>query len=176
MMARRAAIAADAKARALADLRMAAQALLPHLSTPDQQDELQLINDAIARLSREPAAPAGLRDFDASRLAHLLDLAGRDFAEELLARLAEDLNTTSDKLTLGATETDWALLRDGSHVLISLAGSVGAISLQGMAETLNALAHRQDREALPALMMPLSGELNALIDLVSQTTPTGTIR
>ena len=110
-------------------------------------------------------------------MGHLLDLAGPDLAEELLARLTEDLTTTGEKLELGTAETDWTLLREGSHVLISLAGSVGALSLQGMAETLNALAHRQDSEALLVLMPPLAAELATLINLVhARPTPTGISR
>jgi HPt (histidine-containing phosphotransfer) domain-containing protein len=165
--------AADARSRALETLRLAARALMPHLVTADERTELQLIDEAIARLTRTWATPSGLEDFDATRLDHLLDLAGPDLAEELLARLTEDLITTGDKLDLGSADTDWALLREGSHVLISLAGSVGALSLQARAEALNALAHRQDRDALLSLMPSLTGELSALIDLVRRTTPTG---
>jgi HPt (histidine-containing phosphotransfer) domain-containing protein len=166
----------DAKTRALEDLRLAARALMPHLSSPGHHAELQLIDEAIVRLSRPEPSTTGLRDFDAARLSHLLDLAGPDIAEELLARLTEDLTSTSEKLDLGTARADWALLREGSHVLISLAGSVGALSLQEMAEALNALSHRQDHEALTALMPPLAGELSALIALIRRTTPTGTIR
>ena len=55
--------------------------------------------------------------------------------------------------------------------LISLSGSVGALSLQAMSESLNAIAHRQDQGALDALMPPLSGELVALIQLIRATRP-----
>jgi HPt (histidine-containing phosphotransfer) domain-containing protein len=166
----------DVKSRALEELRRATQALEPHLDSADQRADLRLIDEAIGRLAKAQTSRGGISEFDPTRLGHLLDLAGPDLAEELLARLTEDLSATGEKLALGTAAADWTLLREGSHVLISLAGSVGAISLQGMAETLNALAHQQDQDTLQTLMPPLTGELSALIDLVRRTTPAGLTR
>ena len=161
----------------LQDLRRAVQALRPHLETPDQQAELSVIEDALARLSAPRASAAPLAEFDPSRLGHLLDITGPELAVELLARLTEDLTATRDLLETGAAEADWKHLREGSHVLISLSGSVGALSLQAMSEELNAIAHRQDRNALDALMPPLTGELATLIQLIRATRPPlGTFR
>jgi HPt (histidine-containing phosphotransfer) domain-containing protein len=161
-----------AKSKALNDLRQAVEALRPYLTTPDQQAALFLIDEAAARLHDPvPAGPTGLSDFDASRLSHLMTLTGPDLAVELLARLTEDLTSTEAQLDLGVASADWKRLREGSHVLISLSGSVGALSLQAMAENLNAIAHRQDRDALDALMPPLSGELASLIRLIRATQP-----
>lgn len=161
---------ADPRAGALADLRRAVQALRPLLSTADDRADLFLIEDAAARLAR-PQAPAttGIADFDPTRLAHLFQITGPDLAPELLARLTEDLTTTQTNLNLGAETADWKRLREASHVLISLAGSVGALSLQAMSESLNAIAHAQDLDALSAMMPPLSGELSALIRLIRAT-------
>ena len=166
----------DAKSRALEGLRRAVDALRPHLSTPDQQANLYLIDEAAARLA-EPvrASGSGLMDFDASRLSHLLEITGPDLAVELLARLTEDLTATQDKLDQGAAMGDWKLLREGSHVLISLSGSVGAMSLQTMAESLNAIAHRQETDALTTLMPPLGAELSSLIQLIRATQPPGSM-
>jgi HPt (histidine-containing phosphotransfer) domain-containing protein len=162
--------AAALRAGAVADLRRAVQALRPHLSTADDQADLYLIEDAVARLSQPTETPTtGIADFDATRLAHLLQITGPDLAPELLARLTEDLTTTEATLVTGAEAADWNRLREGSHVLISLSGSVGALSLQAMAESLNALAHAQDPEGISAQMPPLAGELAALIRLIRAT-------
>jgi HPt (histidine-containing phosphotransfer) domain-containing protein len=162
---------------ALDDLGRAVAALRPHLDTSDQRADVTLIEEAIARLSRNPAPDtSGLRDFDASRLSHLLDLTGPDLARELLMRLSEDLTNALETLEAGAATDDWKRLREASHVLISLSGSVGAFSLQTMAEGLNAIAHRQDHVALPTIMPSLTGELMALIAFVRTTkAPDGSI-
>lgn len=166
--------AADPRAGALVGLRSAIQALQPLLTTSDDRADLALIEEAANRLSQPRATAAhGIGDFDPTRLAHLLLITGPSLGPELLARLTEDLTATQDTLATGAISTDWKRLREGSHVLISLSGSVGALSLQAMSENLNALAHAQDRDALVALMPPLDAELSALIRLIGATrTPT----
>lgn len=161
------------KVQALAGLYQAVAALRPYLTTRDQQAALRLIEDTVERLGDGQPQPvdAGLKDFDASRLDHLLGITGPELADELLTRLAEDLTATEAKLAKGASDLDWKALREGSHVLISLSGSVGAQSLQDMAENLNAIAHARDHAALDRLMPPLAGELGALIRLIRSTRP-----
>jgi HPt (histidine-containing phosphotransfer) domain-containing protein len=160
------------KSRALASLRHAIEGLRPHLTTPDQLAALFLIEETTIRLA-EPtlSAPVGMMDFDPSRLNHLLEITGPDMAGELLARLSEDLGATESAVIAGAATQDWKALREGSHVLISLSGSVGALSLQAMAESLNAIAHGQDRKALDKLMPTLQSELSSLIRLIRDTRP-----
>lgn len=163
---------AAGKSKALADLLQAVEALRPHVTSPDELAALFLIEQTAAGLTETaPKGPVGLMDFDPSRLSHLMEITGPDLAVELLARLTEDLTATQDKLSDGAATPDWKALREGSHVLISLAGSVGALSLQAMAESLNALAHGQDRDAVDALMPALAAELASLIRLIQGTRP-----
>jgi HPt (histidine-containing phosphotransfer) domain-containing protein len=160
------------KSRALDGLRQAVEALRPHLTTPEEQANLFLIDEAAVRLADTGQTGfSGLMDFDPTRLSHLLEITGPDLAVELLARLTEDLTATQEKLDQGAATADWKHLREGSHVLISLSGSVGAMSLQTMAENLNAIAHRQESDALTTLMPPLGAELSSLIQLIRATQP-----
>lgn len=162
--------ARDPRSGALADLLRAVQALRPLIATPQDLDDLDLIEEAAVRLSRpRDSAAVGIADFDPDRLAHLLKITGPSVGTELLARLAEDLVSTQETLAAGTDTGDWKRLREGSHVLISLSGSVGALSLQAMSENLNAIAHRQDNEALVALMPSLDDELSALIRLIRAT-------
>ncbi|MGL4238969.1 Hpt domain-containing protein [Tabrizicola sp.] len=158
------------RADALQDLRRAAHALSRHLDTGPERADLALIEEAISRLSANPKAlPDDIGEFDRSRLDHLLDLTGPDLGPELLARLTEDLTATLDSLQQGAAVRDWKRLREATHVLISLAGSVGALSLQAMAEGLNTIAHSQDQAAAQATMPMLMRQLRALISFVSST-------
>lgn len=177
-MSRPDASAVDARAGALSDLRRAVQALRPLCDQVEDRADLLLIEEAVGRLAQDRGAHvSGIADFDPARLATLLQITGPDLAAELLARLTEDLTTTQDTLTLAAQTADWKRLREGSHVLISLAGSVGAVSLQTMSESLNALAHAQDQPALAGLMPPLEAELAALIRLIRATrAPNGSAR
>jgi HPt (histidine-containing phosphotransfer) domain-containing protein len=160
------------KSKALANLRQAIDALRPHVGSPDEQAALFLIEQTAAGLANTPShAPVGLMDFDPSRLSHLMEITGPELAVELLARLTEDLTTTQSKLIDGAATQDWKALREGSHVLISLSGSVGALSLQTMAESLNAIAHGQEPAAVDSLMPALEAELVSLIQLIRGTRP-----
>lgn len=161
----------DPRSRALADLLRAVQTLRAHVESSQDLQDLDLIEEAALRLSRPPEedAGSGIAEYDPSRLAHLLQITGPSVGAELLARLGEDLVITRETLAAGTDTGDWKRLREGSHVLISLSGSVGALSLQAMSENLNAIAHRQDREALVALMPPLDAELSALIRLIRAT-------
>ncbi len=163
---------AGGKSQALATLRQAVEGLRPYLASPDEQATLFLIEEIVARLARPPQAGlTGLMEFDPSRLGHLLEITGPDLAVELLARLTEDLTATEAGLLSGADTRNWKVLRENSHVLISLSGSVGALSLQSMAENLNAVAHNQDQDTLDRLMPPLGAELASLIRLIRGTRP-----
>jgi HPt (histidine-containing phosphotransfer) domain-containing protein len=164
--------ATGGKSRALANLRQAIDGVRPYLTTPDQLAALFLIEETSVRLAEPTLSdPIGLMDFDPTRLNHLLEITGPDLAVELLARLTEDLGATESVVIAGAASQDWKALREGSHVLISLSGSVGAISLQAMSEALNATAHSHDRDALDKLMPTLLSELSSLIRLIRDTRP-----
>ncbi|MBL9050182.1 MAG: Hpt domain-containing protein [Tabrizicola sp.] len=165
---------AGSRSEALADLRRAVSVLSAFVDTPSHRVELAVIEEALARLSAEPNPfAAEIGEFDTSRLTHLLDLTGPDLAQELLARLTEDLDAVLHSVEQGTASADWKRLREATHVLISLSGSVGALSLQAMAEELNALAHQQDLAASRTILSPLTRELRALIAYVRATKSQG---
>jgi len=151
--------------QAMAELRRAILGLEPHLGA----DELASLRAAAEGLARPPAPVPGLRDFDPDRLDQLLALAGPETAPVLLRQLADDLDQCRTGTEAAARTGDWEGLRQASHVLISLAGSVGAMSLHGQAKALNAVAHAQDGGSLHGLLPPLLTELDALIALVGRT-------
>ena len=100
--------------------------------------------------------------FDKARLLRLIDLVGPDQAPEFLAQLDRDLADCDARIARGGPAGDWGALRDGSHVLTSLAGSAGALGLQDLAQRLNAVAHAQDSEGLADLGPRIAAELAAL--------------
>ena len=153
-------------------------ARLTHLVTSeDQRADLQLLQVITARLHRSAIQSAanpvttGLQHFEPERFHRLLDLAGPRHASELLSRLAEDLADTRAKTAMAAGLRDWPSLRNASHVLISLSGSVGAVSLQHLAERLNATAQAQDDATLAAIIGIALAELDTLIAIVAATKP-----
>lgn len=104
---------------------------------------------------------------DDQTFRRLMQLAGPVAGAELLDRLAEDLQAVHTGLTIGAAPVDWLAVRAHSHVLVALAGAVGATPLQTLAEELNRIAHLQRGDALPGLFAATLPLLDRLIRFVT---------
>ncbi|MFN3938392.1 MAG: response regulator, partial [Gemmobacter sp.] len=136
---------------------------------------LEAFGAAIARALRKTApepqlpvdrpGPDAVR-MDPERFDRLLSVAGPTTARTLLLRLDEDLRHARRKLAAARTGPDWAEIRAQTHVLIALAGAVGALLLQNRAETLNAMAHARENGTSAALEEVLE-LLDALIEFVA---------
>lgn len=107
------------------------------------------------------------------RLACLLKMAGPDVAADLLARLVDDLHHVERGLVQAGTGPDWQGLCDQSHVLISLAGAVGAVPLQTRAEALNTLAQRADPTGLSSALTGVLALLDPLIQHIIRIRDSG---
>ena len=112
--------------------------------------------------------PLPLR-FEPDRLRRLLDLVGPTEARAFLSQLESDLSDCARLISDATVQHDWSALREASHVLISLAGSSGALALQAQAQALNAAAHDRNAAALAAVYRQLAPDLTRLIDLVRAT-------
>ena len=84
----------------------------------------------------------------------------------VLKKAEDDLATARDQIEMAAESDDAVLLRGASHVVISVAGSVGAIRLQRQAEALNRLAHIEELGAALVLARELSKELNGVLKII----------
>ena len=130
-------------------------------------------------------APAAM---DESRLSRLLTLAGPVVADELLTRLDQDLDRVARTLSLALAQGDLPAVRAQTHVLIGLAGTIGALALEADARALNAAAHLSDQslpdqslpdqslpdQSLPdSLVRPVLSGLQALRALVAARRATG---
>lgn len=98
------------------------------------------------RLLEATAGDAAELIMDEGPWRRLLQLAGPDDTPELLRRLEADLHAVDTGLRRALAEASAAELRARTHVLIGLAGAVGATFLQHLAEALNGAAH----DGLPA--------------------------
>ncbi|MFA7432645.1 MAG: response regulator [Gemmobacter sp.] len=106
-------------------------------------------------------------------LERLVEVTGPEGSRELFARLQQDLRHVERQVVMALAEPDWAELRAQTHVLIALAGAVGAQRLQYHAETLNTAAHRRDPSGLPELSGPLLVLLDDLIHYLATNAPGG---
>lgn len=117
----------------------------------------------------DPAALLG----DGRALADILALAGPETALRILRQMHADLSETAAALRPALAATDWTAIRAKSHVLISLAGTIGAMRLHALSIDLNAAAHAQDPGQTAALAAPLLSDLDALTALLANRLPAG---
>jgi HPt (histidine-containing phosphotransfer) domain-containing protein len=106
-------------------------------------------------------APPGT--LDRNRLEAILQAAGPSGKGELLAHLLQDLHSVQGLLRQAVADNDTATTRAQSHILISLAGAIGADRLQVMAEALNAAAHRNRLSEAQTLVRSCDEALASLI-------------
>jgi CheY-like chemotaxis protein len=104
------------------------------------------------------------RKLDTARFDALLAVAGPDGAADLLSHLHDDLCACCAALDDGVAAGDIPEIRAQTHILIAIAGAVGADRLHRLAEVLNIAAKRRRSAAyLAALHAPARADLVDLI-------------
>ncbi len=103
---------------------------------------------------------------DFGRFERLITMAGPDVAPDLICRLTEDLSSVETDLARALAQLDWVAIRHCTHVLIGLAGAVGAMRLSAYAKAMNLTAHAMDRPQLVALAPETESLLKDLIGFV----------
>ena len=98
--------------------------------------------------------------FDEQKFAALLDLAGQDTAMELTQLLDADL--TNLDMAMKAT-VDPVALHAQSHILLSIAGTIGATRVFDLAKHLNTMTKIADPVGLSAVLADMRIALNDLI-------------
>lgn len=74
----------------------------------------------------------------------LIKTIGAESTAELLEKLQADVDSVAEGLGRGRKSLDLAEIRAQTHILVSVAGAIGAVSLQHIAQRLNAAANRKD--------------------------------
>lgn len=105
---------------------------------------------------------------DEARFAGLMAVAGPDGRAELLQRLHADLMSVRDALSVAIRAGDLAEIRAQTHILIAVAGAVGAERLSRLAEVLNIAAKRRRNDDLEALYAPCEADLGELLARVER--------
>lgn len=131
------------------------------------------IGNVLRRAALEPEetvaeACSEFAEFRRESFDRLLEVAGPDTTIELLQRLCVDLRSAERGLVAGIADADLAAIRAETHVLIALAGAVGAERLSKLAQTLNAVAHRREGGDLGTLGEQCLAQLDRLIHFVNQ--------
>ena len=137
------------------------------------EDLAHSIARVLARRSPVPQAVAlDGQLIDLARFDHLMAIAGPVTAPELLARLQSDLRSVERGLIAalaGLSDNPEALgvVRAQTHVLLALAGSVGAQRLYNLAEALNTAAHQHNLAVVRSLGQVTLLQLDYLITFIS---------
>ncbi len=128
-----------------------------------------------AHVSRDaaPAAGSGPLPGDAGDVARplidqqtydaLVAAIGAETMGELLDKVVADLLAAQSDLATSVPLPDWARVRSASHILISVAGAIGAVRLAGCARDLNALAHTDAPDSIAATTRRCLGEIDAAV-------------
>ena len=121
------------------------------------------LGEGVSAHSTEEAQP----EFDRARFDHLMTIAGPGAALELLSRLETDLRRVERGLIAAVAAPDLAEVRGQTHVLIALAGAVGATPLQNLSERLNDCAHHGNLGCVRTMTATALHQLDRLIHFIS---------
>jgi two-component system, OmpR family, aerobic respiration control sensor histidine kinase ArcB len=101
---------------------------------------------------------------DAATYAALCEAIGPDLIAELLNKVISDLMSAQADLVGGAGPVvDRNAIRSASHILISVAGALGALRLQASARALNGAAHTEAEETLVTAVAGCAAEIDRAV-------------
>ena len=121
---------------------------------------------AAGSAGRKPSAP-GAAVIDLTIYESLAASIGAGGMVELLKRVEIDLSSVKADIAAAADAGDAHEMLRASHILISVAGSIGAVRLQRLAENLNRLAENDDADAMADPAGQAGVELDRVLDFVA---------
>lgn len=124
--------------------------------------------DRQATLEENECPAARARQMDAARFQALLEITGPEGRADLIERLLSDLRTVERGLIEGCAEPDYDMIRAQTHVLIAVAGAVGADRLMERARQLNDAGHQRAAETIGAVAPEVLSLLDDLIHFISR--------
>jgi CheY-like chemotaxis protein len=96
----------------------------------------------------------------------LAEAVGPAAMTELLGKVDVDIQAARDRLLQARDPVDLGEVRSATHILISVAGAVGALPVQEGARQMNAAGHRDDAAEVERDMQGLIGEIDRMLDHV----------
>lgn len=128
-------------------------------------DILSLMDGRAAKAAAAAPAPGAV--IEMMIFESLATSIGEEAMAELLARIETDLKTAKTDIATAASCGDTDLMAEASHILISVAGAVGAVRLQRQSERLNRLAHDDEGDGATVLAEEALPELDGVIAFVA---------
>ncbi len=96
----------------------------------------------------------------------LAEAIGPAAMTELLGKVKSDIQAARARLVQALDPVDLGEVRSVTHILISVAGAVGALPVQEGARQMNAAGHRDDVPAIERDMQGLLGEIDRMLEYV----------
>lgn len=120
--------------------------------------------------STSAGGPAGTTSvpavIDESVYESLAQAIGSAAMAELLGKVDADIRSARDRLAGALEAGDVAEIRSASHILISVAGAIGAVSVQEGAKRVNAAAHDADLAGMRGMAPVLLEEIECALEAV----------
>lgn len=120
------------------------------------------------------AAPASDPVVDPAIYAALGQAIGPDLMAELLEKVVADLSAAGAELEAARDPVDLRAIRGASHILISVAGAIGAVGLQSLSRALNGVA--QEAKPLAEPLAACLAEIDAVLDFLADQRREGAAR
>lgn len=127
-------------------------------------EEAAVGSDAATDESTDPLVDQGVYDA-------LVAAIGVETMGELLEKVIADLLSAQADLAAALPEVERVRIRSASHILISVAGAIGAVRLQHRARDLNALAHTDATAGIEAATRRCIGEIDAAVAFARERRP-----
>lgn len=121
---------------------------------------------ATAPVGGGASAPAGSGAVDAATYEALADVIGTSAMPEFLGKVGADLRAAAERLEASAAGPDLESAREATHVLISVAGTIGAARAQHCAREINGAAHAGDVDAVRRDVPGLLAEVRRVVEFV----------
>ncbi|MCH8166964.1 MAG: response regulator [Proteobacteria bacterium] len=94
----------------------------------------------------------------------LAEAIGPAAMSELLGKVDSDMKAARARLARALDPIDLGEVRSVTHIMISVAGAVGALPVQEGARRMNAAGHRDDAAAIERDMQELLGEIDRMLE------------
>jgi len=108
---------------------------------------------------------------DNAALRDILAIAGTETTLRILRQVGIDFATVEARIAPALAARDWTAIRAETHVLMSVAGTIGATRLQTLAQDTNHAAHARAIPQIEALTDPLLQELARMIATLASHLP-----